>query len=330
MNRKYNGPRFAPATPLPGEGSADLGLLLMAMIWGVNFPVIKGALLQIPPLAFNALRFPPAAFTVFLLLRIRGGVSWPERRDVPAVIGLGILGNVVYQGFFIFGMDGTLAGNASILLATIPIWTLLLSTLLRQEQPRPLVWIGIIATLGGMVMVVVGGNLSIEIRRSAMRGDFLMVGAAMTWATYTVSSRHLVQRYGSTLVAAWTLWVGTLGLVLLGVPSLLEVRMDRVTPAAWVGVAYAGILAIGLAYVLWNRGIKTIGSSRTAAYQNLVPVVALLVAWIWLREVPTALQISGAGIVLAGVYLARRGGRGNAQTDRTPSNGRAGPGGAPV
>jgi len=293
----------------------------MAVIWGVNFPVIKAALLQIPPLAFNALRFPLAAITVFLLLKMRGGVSWPEKRDVPAVIGLGVLGNVVYQGFFIFGADRTLAGNASILLATIPIWTLLLSTLLRQEEPPPLVWIGILAALGGMVMVVVGGHLSIGIRDRTMRGDFLIVGAAMTWATYTVSSRNLVQRYGSTLVAAWTLWVGTLGLVLLGVPTLRGVTLDRVTAAAWFGVAYAGIFAIGLAYVLWNRGIKTIGSSRTAAYQNLTPVVALVVAWIWLREVPTSLQITGAGIVLAGVYLVRLGGKGKAPTDTTPSNG---------
>ena len=288
-----------------GEGSADLGLLLMAFIWGVNFPVIKAALLEIPPLAFNALRFPLAALTVFLILKVRGGVSWPERRDIPAVVGLGILGNLIYQGFFIFGVDATLAGNASILLATIPIWTLLLSTVLRHEHPGPMVWVGILATLAGMVAVVMGGNLSIAVRGSTIRGDLLMVGAAMTWATYTVSSRNLVQKYGSTPVAAWTLWVGTIGLVLLGVPTLLTMPVAQVSVTAWTGVVYAGVLAIGLAYVLWNRGIRTIGSSRTAAYQNLTPVVAMLVAWAWLGEVPSSLQLFGAGVVLAGVSLAR-------------------------
>jgi drug/metabolite transporter (DMT)-like permease len=78
---------------------------------------------------------------------------------------------------------------------------------------------------------------------------------------------------------------------------------------AWGGVIYAGVLAIGLAYILWNRGIRAIGSSRTAAYQNLTPVVALLVAWIWLREVPATPQVAGAGVVLAGVSLARLSGR---------------------
>lgn len=297
--------RFAPSTPVQVQGSPDLGLLLMALIWGVNFPVIKASLLEVPPLAFNALRFPLAALTVFLILRARGGLEWPRWRDIPAVVGLGILGNVVYQSFFIFGADATLAGNASVLLATIPVWTLVLSTLLRHERPGILVWIGITATLVGMVMVVLGGHLSLEIAQGTFKGDLLIVGAAMTWATYTVGSRQLVRRYGSTQLAAWTLWVGTVGLVAMGAPSLLRLSPREVSVTVWLGVAYAGVLAIGLAYVLWNRGIKSIGSSRTAAYQNLTPVVALLVAWGWLGEVPSLLQLSGAGVVLAGLTLAR-------------------------
>jgi drug/metabolite transporter (DMT)-like permease len=74
---------------------------------------------------------------------------------------------------------------------------------------------------------------------------------------------------------------------------------------AWIGVVYAGLMAIGVAYVLWNRGVRRIGSSRTAAYQNLVPVVALLTAWLWLGEMPTILQIGGAAVVLGGLTLAR-------------------------
>jgi len=305
VNKKNNGRKSTPSTPPSAGGSADVGLLLMAAIWGINFPVINAALTEIPPLAFNALRLPLARLTVYLILRVRGGISWPERADLPRVIALGILGNVVYQGFFIFGMDATLAGNASILLATIPIWTLALSTFRRHEDPGGLVWAGILATLVGMVMVVLGGRLSLGFHAGTLRGDLLIVGAAMTWSIYAVGSRRLVTKYGPLPVTAWTLWVGTAGLVLWGIPSLVEAPLAQASPFAWMGVVFAGVLAIGLAYVLWNRGVRRIGSSRTAAYQNLVPLVALLVAWMWLGEVPTPLQVGGAFVVLAGVSVAR-------------------------
>ena len=307
MSEKYNGGGFAPATPPLKEISADAGLLMMALIWGVNFPLIKVSLNQIPPLAFNALRFPLAAFTVLLILRARGGLSWPQRTDWPRVIALGIVGNVVYQGFFIFGVDATLAGNASILLATTPVWTLALSTLRGHEKPGPGVWVGILLTLSGMSLVVFGGELAVGVGDSTLKGDLLMVGAAITWSVYTVGSRGMVQKYGSIPVTAWTLWVGTIGLVALGSRSVLTSPVNQASGLAWFGVAYAGILAIGLAYVLWYRGVQRIGNARTAAYSNLTPVVALAVGWIWLGETPRSLQIAGAVVVLLGLSIARMG-----------------------
>ena len=307
MSDKYNDPRFAPAAPPLHPASTDMGLLVMALIWGVNFPIIKATLAEIPPLAFNALRFPLAAITVLLVLGTAGGVSRPEKSDWPRLLGLGILGNVVYQGFFIFGMDATLAGNASILLATTPVWTLALSTLRGHERPGPTVWVGILATLSGMVLVVLGGESIVGVQGSALKGDLLMIGAALTWSTYSVGSRGLIKKYGSLRVTAWTLWVGCLGLVIIGLPSVLETPLEQTSGFAWFGVAYAGILAIGMAYILWYRGVQRIGNSRTAAYSNLTPVVALTVGWIWLGEVPRPLQVAGAGVVLAGLSLARLG-----------------------
>jgi drug/metabolite transporter (DMT)-like permease len=287
----------------------------MAVIWGVNFPLIKVALLELPPLAFNALRFPLASLTVLLILWGKGPVPWPERADVPRIVGLGILGNLVYQGFFIFGLDATSAGNASILLATTPVWTLALSTLRGHERPKATVWVGISSTLLGMVLVVAGGGLSVGFRGATLRGDLLMVGAAMTWSLYSVGSRRMVHKYGSLPTTAWTLWTGSVGLILVGLPSLFGVPLRGISSLAWTGVVFAGVLAIGLAYLLWYRGVQRIGNSRTAAYSNLTPVVALAVAWVWLGEVPRLLQLGGAAVVLVGLTLARLGGE---QRSRPP------------
>ena len=116
-------------------------------------------------------------------------------------------------------------------------------------------------------------------------------------------------RYGSVRVTAWSLWIGTPLLVMWGLPSIVRTEFGAVSPLAWVGVAYAGVLSIGLAYVLWYRAVRQLGNSRTAIYSNLVPVAALITAWIWLGEVPGTLQLVGAAVILGGLTLARLGGR---------------------
>ena len=283
----------------------DIGLVTLCVIWGVNFSVIKVALVEIEPLAFNALRFLLAAATLFVLLRWRGPIPLPHRDHRARVVLLGLLGNVVYQGLFIFGLDATMAGNASLVLSTTPVWTLILATALGQERHTAAVWLGVIATLGGMVFVVVGGAGAMGYSDGLPTGDLLLVAAAITWSVYTVEAQDLTRRYGALAVTSWTLWVGTVGLVAAGAPSVARMDFGAISSMAWTGVAYAGILAIAVAYLLWNRGLEHIGSARTSVFSNLVPVVALITAALWLGEKPTMLQMAGAAIIIGGVWLAR-------------------------
>ncbi len=283
----------------------DLGLVTLCLIWGVNFSVIKVVLTEIEPLAFNAFRFPIASTTLFLLLRFRGPIPFPRRKDWARIAVLGVLGHLVYQLAFIYGLDATFAGNASLVLATTPIWTLVLSTAIGQEQHTTVVWLGVLAALFGVVMVVTGGGPEMGARGSVPWGDLLVLGSAITWSVYSVGARDLTQKYGALAVTSWTLWVATPGLLAAGVPSLARMDPGSVSTLAWAGVAYAAILGIGIAYLLWNHGLQRIGSARTAVFSNLVPVVALITAAIWLGERPSALQLTGAVVITGGVWLTR-------------------------
>lgn len=297
----------------------DAGLALMAVIWGVNFPVVKMALGSIPPLAFNALRFPLAALVLVALVRIGGGPSddrpRPTRREWIRLVVLGIWGNVFYQYLFIYGVDGTSAGNASLLLSTTPVWAAILATAARHDSLPATVWQGVFLALMGMVLVVAGGA-GFSFGLETLRGDLLMVAAAVTWASFTVGCTPLIQRFGAMRVTAWTLWVGTPFLVMLGFPGVRSMDFSQVGAASWVALVYAGVAAIGLAYALWNRGVRRVGAARTAIYGNAVPVVALLATWVTLGDPPTALQIGGAVVILGGLSLARRRGRATARPNR--------------
>ena len=294
-----------PAVPVvPPAATAHAALLLMVLIWGINFPIAKAALSELSPLAFNALRFPLAALVVLAALRRRGGFLWPESRDRLRVFALGVLGNVFYQQFFIFGLALTRAGTASLLLAATPIITALLSAGLGHEKVGARTWLGVIATFLGIALVVMFGGAASE-EGASLLGDLLMIGASISWAVYTVGSRRFIERYGSVQFTAWTLWTGAIGLCLIGLPSVLRTDLGAVSASAWFGVVYAGALSIGLAYLIWYYGVRLIGNTRTAAYSNLVPVVALIAAWLQLGEIPSAGQLVGAAIILAGLTLAQ-------------------------
>lgn len=296
-------PSPTPALPPVGATSALMG---MVVIWALNFSVAKDALRDVPPLAFNALRFPFAAAVVYVALRSRGPLVLPHRRDVGKILAFGILGNVVYQYFFIYGLAHSRAGTASLLLAGTPMMTALLSRAFGQERPPRRVWLGALATFLGIGVVVYSGVGASDARaQDTALGSVLLLCATLCWASYTVGSRPIVQRYGSMSATAWMLWTGTVGVLLMGLPDLLALDLTGLTAATWLAVIYAGALSIGLAYLFWHYGVKSIGNTRTSVFSNLVPALALLIAWITLGEVPTPGQIAGAAVIIGGVTLAQ-------------------------
>lgn len=294
-------------TSRKADAATDLWLVGLAAIWGINFSIVKVVLEQVPPLAFNALRFPLACAALGLLVWLRHERVLPDRRDLGRILLLGGVGNVLYQVAFIIGIDWTYAGNASLLLSTTPVWTVMLSAAAGHEYPSRSVVFGVTGTLIGMMFVVAGGGEQLSLGSDTLRGDLLMIVASVLWSVYTVLGAAPVVRYGALRMTTWTLWVGTPILVIMGIPSLGATDLTGVTLGAWLGVVYAGLFAIALAYVLWYHGVERLGNSRTAVYSNLVPVWALITAWVWLGERPSGLQLVGAVCILLGLSVARVG-----------------------
>lgn len=297
------------ANRLTDEGrrpfSPDLAIVLLVLIWGSNFSVVKATLSQFSPLAFNATRFVLASAVLAGFLWARGERPSFERRDTMRLVWLGILGNVLYQALFIFGIDATRAGNAALMLSTVPLIVTVLSVALKHEAIHRAGWAGVFLSIAGIALVLWGSSRGLHFDADTLRGDLIMLLAALAWSVYTVLSSPYVKKYGTLRVTAFTMWVGTAGLVAISTPSLLAQDWGAVTAGAWGGLVFSGVLSIALAYILWYYGVRHLGSSRTAVYSNTVPIVALLVAWLTLGEVPTWTQVGGAAMILAGIGLAR-------------------------
>ena len=317
--------------PAPGcnAWTIDAGLVLVAVIWGINFPLVKIALREMEPLVVNAIRYPLAALTVTLLLRMQGRRLMPRRRHWPRVLFLALVGHVIYQVLFIYALDWTLTGNAALILATAPVWVVFLSTAMGKERYSAPVLHGALITLAGMVLLVANGSANLG---ASLRGDLLMIVATVFWSLYTVLARRAIKRHGALETTGWSLWAATPFVFGAGVPGMLRGGLTGVSVSSWMAVAYAGVLTVAVGYFVWYRAVGVLGQSRTTVYANLVPVIALLAAWAWLGETPTAVQLVGTVVILAGLVVARRGPKmraGDRMRTRAPTTG-VGPGSGPT
>lgn len=284
--------------------SPDLAILVLVLIWGVNFPVVKAILEQFRPLAMNGLRFALGAAVLVPFVLRTGGLRRFERSDWPALLGLGVLGNTLYQILFVYGIHLTLAGNAALMLAVSPAFVTLLSALLRHEHVRAAGWIGVALSVSGIGFVLAGTS-GIRFGADTLRGDLVMLLAAAAWSVYTVGASPLVRKYGALPVTGVTMWIGATFLLLVSTPSLVAQDWSRTTGLGWLMLVGSAVFAIGVSYVAWYHGVEHLGSARTAVYSNTVPIVALVTAWLTLGETPGALQLVGAALIVGGVLLTR-------------------------
>ncbi|MFM8909438.1 MAG: DMT family transporter [Gemmatimonadota bacterium] len=285
-----------------GLHTTEIGLVAMAVIWGVNFSVVKYGTQQMDPLAFNALRMSVGC-VVLMAMALGGSGVLPSWSDRWRLMSLGVLGHCIYQLFFISGLARTRAGTAALVVAASPAAVAIVARAFGHERLAPRAVWGIVASITG-VMLVVGGSLTTD-GTGHLIGDLLVLCAVIAWAFYTSGLLPLARRNEAVQVAAWTLLGGVIPLLGFATPGLLRTTWSEVTLLTWGAALYAGVLAMVIAYLFWYRGVHHLGPTRTSMYSNLQPIVAVLFAWAVLGEVPTLTQGIGAASVIGGLYLAR-------------------------
>jgi len=306
----------------------DALLLLMAVIWGTNYSIVKHAFREIDPQAFNGLRMAIAS-TVFLAIMaaIRKMPAEPSepaadgadalasifhtparitRRDWLGLLLLGVVGHFFYQYFFIGGLARTSVANSSLMLAATPVVIALMTAVTGQDRVSPLHWTGAGLSMAG-IYIVVGHGASVD--GSTITGDLMMFAAVICWAVYTLGTRQLMVRHSPVGVTGLSMSIGTVLYVAALLPNIRRVDWLGLSAGTWVALVYSALFALCVAYTIWYAAVRKIGSARTSVYSNLVPLVAMLTAVAFLGEPLTASKIVGACAVLVGVALTRVGRR---------------------
>lgn len=283
----------------------------MALIWGTNYAIVKSAFREIDPQAFNALRLLLAsivlAFASATARRLRLDEDFHTsarvtRHEWSRLIVLGLVGHGVYQYLFVGGLARTSVANAALIISLTPVVITLVSAVVGDERVGALHWAGTFLSLTGIYLVVGrGGHLS----GASFAGDLMMMGAVGCWTFYTLGARPLMARHSPLGVTALTMIFGTLVYVPVVSPHLWKVPWREISDADWAKLMYSSIFALCLAYTIWYAAVRRIGSARTAVYSNLLPVIAMFTAYVWLREPMGLVKLIGAAAVLCGVALTR-------------------------
>ena len=291
------------STAHPAFGLTDVLLFMMAVIWGINFVVVKYATHVFNPVAFTGLRVGTAAIFLLAVAFARGDLVLP-RRDVIGLLLIGMIGNGLYQLFFVHGVARTRAGNAALIVAAAPAFIALFARVRGLERVRRLTLVGIALSVLG-VGLVIAGSARPSNGEVTLLGSMLVFCGVMCWSVYTILLQPYTKRIDVARLAAITMVGGAVPLLIASTPALIATDWSVVGPSGWLALFYSSVISMGVAYYFWYRGLRVLGPTRTAVYANLQPIIALAVAWAFLGEIPTIFQGVGAATIVAGVFLTR-------------------------
>ena len=285
---------------------AYLLLFIVALIWAGNFPLAKLGLSELGPLTLAALRALIAAPLLMLASRILEGPLPPlARRDLTAVIVLGVSGFVGNSTLWYTGMMFTTPANAGILGAAAPVVVALAASAMLRERLSTLNLAGIALTMAAVVLTIARGSVEVLRTLSANRGDVIILISQMLWVTYTLYSRANRSTFSPLQMLAGAHVVAA-GLLL---PlALLERPWQSFAGASWVAVVvvlYSALLGTP-AHIAFYQAVRTVGPGRAAVFTNLIPFLVLGLSWLMVGEPIRWYHWIGACGVIAGVALTTR------------------------
>ncbi len=295
------------AVPAAGAGlvarvGPELAQLTVVALWASTFIVTKAAFAEVSALAFTFARFAAMTLLAFavLLVRRRGPERRVRRADWGRFALAGLSGYTFYQLGFVLGLDRTSPFSSSLLIAMVPLFTVLILALAGESTPRR-GWIGLGIAVVGVVLFLADKRGE----AGTLLGDGLSLGAAVAFAVYGIVNRPLVAAYPPETYTAYTVLTGSVPLLLIAAPDAAAQDWGAVSVQGWLGIAYMVVLPVYVAYMLWNWAIARRGVAAATSFSLLVPVVSGALSALVFAEGFGLTKLLGAALVLGGLVVVR-------------------------
>ena len=280
-----------------------LAIAVTLVLWSSAFAAIKVGLRCYSPGEVALLRFGTAS-VVLGVYAVATRMRLPRREDVGRIVLAGVLGITVYHVALNYGEQTVSAGAASLIIAAAPVFTAVLASVFLGERLTAWGWVGIAVAFTGVAMIALGESgdgLQLE------PGAALILLSAVVTAAYSILSKPLLARYRPLEFTTYVIWAGT-ALMLVWAPGLFA-RMPTASLESTLSVVYLGVFPAALAYLFWSYALARMPASSLSTFLYLSPVSAILIAFIWIGEVPAPSALVGGAVAIAGVALTNTLGR---------------------
>jgi drug/metabolite transporter (DMT)-like permease len=282
----------------------NLLLVIAVTLWGLSFIGTKMALEYLTPVEIIAVRLLLGTPVLYAVIRLKGIEIQFRKADyiviVPASIILG--GHFVIQAL---GLIYTTATNTAWLIATIPIFIAVMSRIFLKERLTRQKILGIaLATLGVILLVSRGRWADLDWLNSV--GDWIILSSCITWSVYTIITRNITRSHSPLTLIFSILLLPAVLLPLYTVISTPITKFAELPPSIVGILIFLGVFCLGIAHWLWLEGLSKKGATEVGVFLYFEPVVTTLAAIPILGEGMTVFALSGAVLILAGVYMVER------------------------
>jgi len=284
-------------------------LLIVGMsvvFWAFAFPLIIVALEELNPenLAILRLFIASLIFFVYYVLK-KPRFSALHKPDIPWLFLLGFIGISVYHLGLNYGEQYVSAGTASLIIATIPLFVVILASIFLKETITLLKAAGILISLIGVITISLWGTPGITIEITYLSAAAAVLLASIVGAMYTIAGKKFMKRYDPLSLTAYAFLFGNLGLLVFVRPLFFEQVMN-LSWQVWLSVIYLACFPTVLSYTFWYTALEVRPASELTVYLYFIPVISTLVSVLFFGESITLFYLFGGFLVIFGLYIVNK------------------------
>lgn len=271
-------------------------IVIPLLVWSSSYTVIHYALSDFKPESLALMRFLVASSFLFIY-GLFFKVKLPEIKDIPIILACGLIGISLYNVAVNIGRTTVTAGSTSMILNCYPIFVAILSACCLKECISKSKWAGFLISFIGIIFIGLGESNGFNLTS----GIILILFAAVANSLYDVIQKHLLGKYSPLELTSYFIWSGTFFLLLFS--GMLVQDLHSASISSILAVVYLGVFPSAIGYLLWSRFLSKSPANVAASILFVLPVLSIIIAFVFLKEIPATTSMIGGVIMLFGVFV---------------------------